>query len=203
MITARRESNGFYDSVNKEHGGVAVLEKEEVSFASERVSNQTESIDDVRERMKRNLAMILNYDKPTKTVEEPVDVEKTAEKDTVEPTVAESRDDDIRPTTTTMQFGDGDVNQMFNELKKSESEKPAMSGKTKFALVLYAVAVTIILALIIINTGVLSLINNRSELKAAELNGIMNEYRVVREELAAHGDEYVENVAVNELGMIK
>ena len=83
-----------------------------------------------------------------------------------------------------------------------ETKTAAVSGKTKFALVLYAIAVTVILALIIINTGVLSLINGKSQLKESELNGVISEYSQISEELAQHGDDYVESVAT-ELGMIK
>lgn len=201
MITARRESNGFYDSLNRENGGVAVLEREQtVSDVSETKTRQ-ESIEDVRERMKKNLAMILNYDKPSVLEKETSVQEKT--EDFTESPVAEAQEEDIRPTTTTMQFGDGDVNQMFNELKTHEKEEHAVAGKTKLAIFLYAIAVTVILALIVINTGVLSVINAKSQLKQAELESIITEYNMVSEDLAAHGDDYVINVAVNELGMIR
>ena len=196
MITARRESNGFYDSLSAEKGGVAVLEREETAGVSE-LKTQKETIEDVRERMKRNLAMILNYDKPA-AVEEPVQ-----EEDVVEEPVAEMQEDDIRPTTTTMQFGDGDVNEMFNELKEHEKESRKVSGRTKFTIFLYAIAVAVILALIIVNTGVLSVINTRNEIKQVELERAVAEYNAITEELAAHGDDYVVNTAVNELGMIK
>ena len=193
MITARRESN-VYDSIGSDRGGVAVMERE--TAVEERKLTRQESIDEVKERMKKNLAMILNYDKPDAVIEEEPIVEQKTE------IVNEVKEDDIRPTTTTMQFGDNDVNQMFNELKKEETKTAAVSGKTKFALVLYAIAVTVILALIIINTGVLSLINGKSQLKESELNGVMNEYSQISEELAQHGDDYVESVATD-LGMIK
>ncbi|MDY6367800.1 MAG: hypothetical protein SPL13_04745 [Clostridia bacterium] len=194
MITARRENN--YGSFNEERGNVAVMERE-VASTEEKKPTRQESIDEVRERMKKNLAMILNYDKPEAVVEEPVkEVEKKVE------VVNNVKDDDIRPTTTTMQFGDGDVNQMFNELKKEETKAHAVSGKTKFALVLYALAVTVILALIIINTGVLSLIKGKSELKQSELSDAISEYNRVNEELSLHGDDYVESVA-EDIGMVK
>ena len=192
MITARRESNGFYDSYGSERGNVAVLERENAVN-----TERTESIEDVRERMKRNLDMILNYDKPAEVVSEPAPVVEE-----VEVSVAEAQDEDIRPTTTTMQFGDADVNQMFNELKEHEKTEQKVSGKTKFVVALYAIAVAIVFALIIINTGVLSVIKSKSELKQAELESIIAEYNAVSEDLAKLDDDYVVNVAVNELGMI-
>ena len=192
MITARRESNGFYDSYGSERGNVAVLERESAVN-----TERTESIEDVRERMKRNLDMILNYDKPAEVVSEPAPVVEE-----VAVPVAEAQDEDIRPTTTTMQFGDADVNQMFNELKEHEKTEQKVSGKTKFVVALYAIAVAIVFALIIINTGVLSVIKSKSELKQAELESIIAEYNAVSEDLAKLDDDYVVNVAVNELGMI-
>ena len=192
MITARRESNGFYDSYGSERGNVAVLERESAVN-----TERTESIEDVRERMKRNLDMILNYDKPAEVVSEPAPVVEE-----VAVPVAEAQDEDIRPTTTTMQFGDADVNQMFNELKEHEKTEQKVSGKTKFVVALYAIAVAIVFALIIINTGVLSVIKSKSELKQAELDSIIAEYNAVSEDLAKLDDDYVVNVAVNELGMI-
>lgn len=192
MITARRESNGFYDSYGSERGNVAVLERESAVN-----TERTESIEDVRERMKRNLDMILNYDKPAEVVSEPAPVVEE-----VAVPVAEAQDEDIRPTTTTMQFGDADVNQMFNELKEHEKTEKKVSGKTKFVVALYAIAVAIVFALIIINTGVLSVIKSKSELKQAELESIIAEYNAVSEDLAKLDDDYVVNVAVNELGMI-
>ena len=142
--------------------------------------------------------MILNYDKPAAVVDEPV---QEIKEETVAP-VAEAQDEDIRPTTTTMQFGDADVNQMFNELREHEQTEKKTSAKTKFIVALYALAVTVIFALIIINTGVLSVIKSKSELKQAELDNAIAEYNAVSDELAAHGDDYVIDVAVNELGMI-
>ena len=192
MITARRESNGFYDSYGSERGNVAVLERESAVN-----TERTESIEDVRERMKRNLDMILNYDKPAEVVSEPAPVVEE-----VAVPVAEAQDEDIRPTTTTMQFGDADVNQMFNELKEHEKTEQKVSGKTKFVVALYAIAVAIVFALIIINTGVLSVIKSKSELKQADLESIIAEYNAVSEDLAKLDDDYVVNVAVNELGMI-
>lgn len=193
MITARRESNGFYDSYGSERGNVAVLERE----SAVNTETRTESIEDVRERMKRNLDMILNYDKPAEVVPEPAPVVEE-----VAVPVAEAQDEDIRPTTTTMQFGDADVNQMFNELKEHEKTSQKVSGKTKFVVALYAIAVAVVFALIIINTGVLSVIKSKSELKQAELDSIISEYNAVNEDLAKLGDDYVVDVAVNELGMI-
>ena len=197
MITARRESNGYYDSLSGKKGNVAVLEREEIGVC-ESTENRSESIEDVRERMKKNLEMILNYDKPAAVVDEPV---QEIKEETVAP-VAEAQDEDIRPTTTTMQFGDADVNQMFNELREHEQTEKKTSAKTKFIVALYALAVTVIFALIIINTGVLSVIKSKSELKQAELDNAIAEYNAVSDELAAHGDDYVIDVAVNELGMI-
>lgn len=197
MITARRDSKGIYDVLGKDNGGVAVLEREEAeNVFSEVKTSRAEGIDAVKERMKRNLDMILNYDKPVKTAE-PVETE-----DVVSTPVAESRDEDIRPTSTTMQFGDGDVNQMFNELKESHKERQNVTGKTRLVLALYAIAITVILALIIINTGVLSVITSKTAMKQAELETAISEYETVRESLSDLGDEHVIDVAVNELGMI-
>ena len=194
MVVTRRE-NGFREA-NNERGNVAVLEMEKENTAVENSTPSTEGMDEVRERMRRNLAFIMNYDKP---VEE---IEKIAHT-RVETPVAEAAEEDIRPTTTTMQFGDGDVSTMFNEMQKDQTEtEERASGKTKFLFFLYAIAVTVVLALIIVNTGIITVLNTKNELMQGELDRAFNEYVEVNDELATRGDTYVINAA-EDLGMVK
>ena len=194
MVVTRRE-NGFREDKN-ERGNVSVLEMENENTAVKSTRPTTEGMDEVRERMRRNLALIMNYDKPVEEIEKIVESR-------VDAPVAEAAAADIRPTTTTMQFGDGDVSTMFNEMKKDQTaQQDRATGKTKFLFFLYAIAVTVVLALIIVNTGIISVLNSKNELMQGELDKVFSEYTEVNDELATHGDTYVINAA-QDMGMVK
>ena len=194
MVVTRRE-NGFREE-KTERGGVAVLEMDSENTATKTERPSTEGMDEVRERMRKNLAFIMNYDKPVEEIEKAVESQ-------VKAPVAEAAEEDIRPTTTTMQFGDADVGSMFNEMQHEETDSSERtSGKTKLLFFLYAVAVTLILALIIVNTGIITVLNSKNEVMQGELDKAFSEYVEVNDELATHGDAYVINAA-EDMGMVK
>ena len=207
MVTTRRASteitNSAYDRGTA--GGVDVLERKAFSQTNEVASvAQEETIDEARARMRGNLDMLLNYDRYTEQVVDSVEAPILDEARVAEP--VDIQDEDIRPTSTTMQFGDGDVDQIYNEIQRDNKEETSsyrLNGKGKLVVVLYALAVTVILALIIINTGVLASLSGTREAKATELNTKIEQYQ----QLSAN----IEDISTNdyiieqaeELGMVK
>ena len=167
MVTARRSSemNTTYESA---HGGVAVLER-----PCEVAQNTTATYADQESRIKSNLNKILNYDRHAPAV-------SNAAEEAVSKVVAQAStlaDEDIRPTSTTMQFGE-DIDQITRDMSRSASvvqDTYQINKKGKVAVMLYALVVTVILALIILNTGVLASLSNTATQKAAEFSAIQSE----------------------------
>jgi hypothetical protein len=148
--------------------------------------------------------MLLNYDRYSEVVEDSVETPVEDASALLSEPVA-TKDEDIRPTTTTMQFGDADSDQIYNEMYREEKESSGykLNGKGRLVVVLYALAVTVILALIIINTGVLARLGGAKEAKVAELNGKIEQYQELTSNIESiSGNEYVIGKA-EELGMIK
>ena len=168
MITTRRStesSNVSFD--NNVNSNVAVLERDEVLNYQPISAPIKEDVDaEARARMQENLEKLLNYDRYSEQVYE----------DNVETQVvneASYTEDDYRPTSTTMQFGEGESEQIFNEIKsQNQDEKKSyhLNGKGKLVVVLYALLVTVMLALISINAGIIPSLSNTVDAKAAELN---------------------------------
>ena len=104
MITTKR--SGTNNSYSQSQSSVAVLERP-VSSYNNFVSapQREESTEEASLRMRENLQKLLNYDRYTETVQDSVAVvEETPVETVVEETAC--LDEDIRPTSTTMQFGD-------------------------------------------------------------------------------------------------
>lgn len=214
MVTTRRASTNVMSSVFDANtsGGVDVLERK-VSVAKNEFINtaKEETVDEARARMRGNLDMLLNYDRYSEEVvdsiatpvveESPVSIaEQTPVVDSLD-----IQEEDIRPTSTTMQFGDGETEQIYNEIKREEKEEGSykLNAKGKLVVVLYALAVTVILALIIINTGVLASLSGAKEAKIATLNSKIEQYQQLSTEIAdISNDNYVIEQAQN-LGMVK
>ena len=195
MLTTRR--NTSFESGS----AIDVLERRNPSIDE---THGTEDLDAEREKMHRNLNMLLYGE-----TAEPEVTEKPEEvaEETVEIQAEAKSDDDIRPTSTTMQFGDGDVSNVYNDMQKQkEQEKTSykLNGRGKFIVVLYALTVMVILALIVLNTGVLASLKKTNEAKAEELNSRIARYNALNERIdAVSADDYVVSVAENEYGMIK
>ena len=153
MITARRSDESMAQESSR--GGVDVLERTADTYA-EPSYNRTESTDETKARMKSNLDRLLNYDRYSE-MEAEQQVADTETESIEQSAVNAYSDDDIRPTSTTTQFVDGDP-QIFNDAEKSKSERKVsyrLNGKGKLVVAMYALVVTVILALIVLNTGVL------------------------------------------------
>ncbi len=200
MITTRRSYNG----TSERSGGVGVLDREIPSSYSE-YKNPTpvreESIDEAKARMQKNLEKLMNYDRFSEVSASDVVVEEPV--NTVVEAVAQ--DEDIKPTSTTMQFGTDDLDQMYKEMDRTDTANKTsyrLNGKGKLLAVLYALTITVVMALIIINTGVLANIKGSTREKQAKLNQLITETTELQEQVYdISNDGYVIDKA-EEIGML-
>lgn len=120
---------------------------------------------------------------------------------------AAATDEDLMPTRTTTQFIEGDNASVIKDMEKQKAgqkEDSRLSAKAKLVVALYVVAVTLILALIILNTGVLAVLSQSNAESAAKLSEKVAEYNAVVNEIdAVSSESHIIEVAENELGMIK
>ena len=197
MVITRRSTemkNNSFDSTST-RGGVDLLERplelEEVAQAETEKNNI-----DQTERMQKNLYNLLNYDRFT---EENMQVSEVAQE------VVDFSDEDIKPTSTTMQFGD-DIEQIREEMKKSEvveDNSYHLNAKGKIAVILYSLVVTVILALIVLNTGILATFSAKENAISASLDKKVMEYNQVMSNVESiSSPDYIIDVAQNQYGMI-
>ncbi len=216
MVTTRRngESTIFDASVNT-NSGVQVLERTLPKSYNEYVSapEQTqESVEETRARMQRNLDRILNYDRYTaenmSATEQVVDCVVAPEiEERVE--VVENvqvQEDDIRPTSTTMQFGDADLEQIYDEMNRGKQDEKVsykLNLKGKLVIAAYAALVAIIFALIILNTGVLTVLADANATKVQTLSAMQEQYSSISAEIdSISSDDYIKDIAQKDYGMI-
>lgn len=204
MVTTRRSNESYFDKLGENRGGVALLEREKTPTDYNEFTNidkkEEINVDEARQKMQQNLQKLLNYDRYSETVEDvaPVQEEVVPEMDV--------NNEDIRPTSTTMQFGTDDVDTMYNELKEnkeSNKESYKLNNKGKFLIALYALAVVVVLALIIINTGILSRLDASNVAKEEKLNGMVNEFNQVHSQYVMDTMPETISQKATELGMIK
>ncbi len=206
MVTTKRSDSVKSSLSDYNQGGVGLLEREAPATDNQYAAKtpaKDENFEAARERMQRNLNALLNYDKVEEKVEQPA-VENSVATENLTVT-NEMQDDDIRPTLTTMQFGDGDIDQMRAEMRADTTvkDKYHLSGKGKVAIVLYSLAITVIMALIVLNTGLLANLRNDFASKSAALNDAMTQYASLQEDIEqASSNQKVIDTAVNELGMV-
>ncbi|MBQ6979479.1 MAG: hypothetical protein IJQ07_02425 [Clostridia bacterium] len=197
MITTRR-SNGLQTESTR--GGLDLLEREAVNY-EQTAPERVESMDEAKARMQRNLDKLLNYDRYSE-----MEAEKSAViEDAPQIREAAYSDEDIRPTTTTTQFIDGDP-QIFNDAAKSKSDEHVgykLNAKGKVVVVLYALVVAVILALITLNTGVLRTlsadVNSLSATYAAKTAAIEQQNAIIAE---ISSPSHISEIAENQLGMV-
>ena len=203
MITTTRRSYEMASAYegNRSAAGVDLLERPR-AYEEYNHAPITEDLSEAKERRK-NLDKLLNYDRyseQVETVSEVVDSVAVA-------APAAFSDEDIRPTSTTMQFGDADLEQMYKEMNRASeqtSEGYKLNTKGKIVVAIYAVIVTLIFALIVVNTGVLTVLSRANEVKAGELAEKQAEFSALTSEIESiSSNEYVLEVAQNELGMVK
>lgn len=202
MITTKR--SGTNNSYSQSQSSVAVLERP-VSSYNNFVSapQREESTEEASLRMRENLKKLLNYDRYTETVQDSVAVvEETPVETVVEETAC--LDEDIRPTSTTMQFGDDadvDIRNEVASVKTEEKQSVKLSFKGKLIIALYSVVVALVFALIVINTTMLGRVRNDISAKQVELARLESQYQASEERLEELFEQVPEKA--EELGMIK
>ncbi len=221
MITTRRAENNNISAFGSEssRASVALLERKEPVSYKEYVAPETsnESAEEARVRMQENLAKLLNYDRYSEQVQDQAPAVATVEAVETTETEASTADsiqevsafseDDIRPTSTTMQFGDGDIEKLRLDMKKEEEQetggKYRLNAKGKLVVILYALVLTVVMALIAINTGVLAKLSSNEEIVVAEANAKMQTLASIESEIEnISSSEYISQKAI-EYGMIK
>ena len=220
MITTRRSETNSISAFGSDSSkaGIALLERREPVTYKEYIAPDTtgESPEEARVRMQENLAKLLNYDRYSEQVQDVAPVAETVEAvETIETEaftaetiqdVSAVYEDDIRPTSTTMQFGDGDIENLRMDMKQEEQTtgRYKLNGKGKLVLILYSLVLTVVMALIVINTGVLaklsateqSLMSVQQE-KVQALSSLETEFKDFS------SIENISKIAEQELGMVK
>ena len=205
MVTTRRASANINCTYEPAVGGVGVLERP-VSYAEYTAETTSTCSEEEALRRRNNLNRLLNYDRYSETVvDEVAPVEAQVEASQVTTNIL--NDEDIRPTSTTMQFGD-DIDGITREMNlaisgEKEEQSYHLNKKGKIVVLLYSLVVAVILALIVINTGVLAALSNTSTAKAEELSSTMAKYDTLKGELdSLSSPENIINKAQQDLGMI-
>ncbi len=203
MVTTRRSTRETASGAFAT--GVGVLERP-ASYEEFVAAPEKEKCTSAEEQKRReNLERLLNYDRYSEETEQ-VKVEEKVDQTSVQDVIMSLADEDIRPTSTTMQFGE-DIDQIRHEMNQKKEEvsvKRGLNSRGRLAVTLYALVVTVILALIVLNTGVLAKLSNLNQAKAAELEATITQYNAIQDEIASiSNSEYVMNVAQEQYGMIK
>ena len=213
MVITRRNVNGLSQGLRST---TEVLEKEDAYAYYEQPAENMEVYTELKdkERMSKNLAYILNYE----SYAEQANVAEVAPEITAETTsevcvdAKVISDEDIMPTSTTLQFGDGQADILFNDLRKENEVKAVSNAQSKYRLsasgkvlvALYSIVVATIIALIVVNTSILAGLKTSVATKQAALNGVMTEYAQASARLdEISSDQHVIDVAENEYNMVK
>ena len=205
MITTKRSGSGT--SYSNRQSSTAVLEKPVSSYRNYVNAPKEESAAEASARMRENLQKLLNYDRYSETVVDSVAPTKETEEQSPAKTVIEEKsylDEDSRPTSTTMQFGDDADADIRNEIapqKTEEKKSVKLSAKGKIIIALYSVVVALIFALIVINTTMLSKVRNDIAMKQGQLSAIQTEYQLSEERLQELENKVPDKA--EEFGMIK
>ena len=221
MITTRRSQS----EITNERTNVATLEREvPTSFNEYLVKDAVNEADDLkvseRARISQNLDLLMNYEKYLDQKEEPVKAEAPVKAkaeapaapyfaperaQTVEIPEKTAAAEDLKPSSTTMQFTETDMDTLYQDLQQEEESKGYyLNAKGKLMIALYALVVVAIMALIIINTSVLSALNLSFREKSENLAALQSRYEEMNRELDdISSDEHVIEIAEDEYNMIK
>lgn len=221
MITTRRSQS----EITNERTNVATLEREvPTSFNEYLVKDAVNEADDLKvsekARISQNLDLLMNYEKYLDQKEEPVKAEapvKAKAEAPAAPYFAPERAqtveipektvaaEDLKPSSTTMQFTETDMDTLYQDLQQEEESKGYyLNAKGKLMIALYALVVVAIMALIIINTSVLSALNLSFREKSENLAALQSRYEEMNRELdEISSDEHVIEIAEDEYNMIK
>ena len=198
MVITRRANdtvNSAFD--NGSNGGVGLLERPVQAETNVETQQKINSAD--AERMQNNLYKLLNYDRFTEEQMQEVQEEQTV--------VSSLSDEDIRPTSTTMQFGDDNIDQIREEMRQQQFEQETsyqLNAKGKIAVVLYSLVVAVVLALIVLNTGLLATLTGERQMISADLDAQIAQYNAIQTEIdSLSNPDYIMDVAQNQYGMVK
>lgn len=203
MLTTRRSESVTSYSDEQKGSGVALLERRAPLTLKDFTETKTHVQTEQESKIGENYIKLMNYDV--------VDKQDVAEKTKADTIVEEQleqvaslslTDDDIKPTSTTLQFGDGEVDKVFDDMQK-QKESYRLNGKGKLVMVLYALAVTVILALIVINTGVLASLQGQKAEKQALAQQLSSQVQQLEEQNAYFSSEEFVALKAEELGMVK
>lgn len=205
MITTRREvSDKLNTYVTEQDRNLAANS----TFAERAMSGETVSD---AERTRKNLEYIMNYDRYIATEREEA-VARVADADTAvvkdeviapEKEEADVKLEDIEPSSTTMQFLNESTTELMGDIKKEKKEAFHLTRKAKVMIALYAFAVTVIMALIVLNTTVLGNLSGMIKHKTSEYRSLKTSYEQVMDELENVSDEETIAEKATEFGMIK
>ena len=182
MVTARRSTEIISSAYEPVAGGISVLERPRNFEESVDIAEQSSRVDFTQEEARRrdNLNRLMNYDRFAEQTAENVETVQN-----VAQTSSALTDEDIRPTSTTMQFGE-DIDNISREMNRAidadAQEGYRLNKKGKVVVMLYALVVTVILALIVLNTGVLATLSNTTEAKAQQLSATVAKYNELQTE---------------------
>ena len=189
MVTVKRNESGRSNTL--------VLERTEVA-------NNTNTLSDelLAERVIDELLAVEKYD----AVEDVAFVNEKISTLDREIEGFSFREEDLQtPSSTTMQFkGKESAEDFYNDSIAESSFSYKLNKKGKMLIAIYSIAVAFILALIVLNTGVINSIQARLNEKAQEVAQLQAEYAQITEELdLVSSDEYVIDKAINEYNMSK
>lgn len=214
MVTTKRANDSM--RIFETNSNVALLERAETPVNESVAAKET--TEEARARMQRNLDKLLHYENYTKDMtetaepvkEEVVETEKAAYAAPVAdvvsaPEVNTVENEDIMPTKTTLQFGNANDTELYNEAKnvvKAEKSSFKLNLKGKIVAALYVVAVAAIFTLIILNSGVISMLSERQANLAAKMEGLNSAYERSIENLDELENKALD-IAEKEYGMRK
>ena len=193
MVNTSRRSSESYSAYESTRGGVSVLERPQEYTAQAEQDNYTQ----LRAERQANLDKLMNYDRYAAIQEE-----KAREAVALEtPTFS---DEDIRPTSTTMQFGDDQTRRDMVKDSAVEQHSYHLNKSGKLVVALYALAVTVLLALIVLNTGVLAKLSATAQAKEMQLNETVARYATLQKEVEQLSDSNrIIDIAENDYGMVR
>ncbi len=198
MLTVKRgettEKNSNVMSLERDNSVISGYK-----IFDEEISAQ-ETEEQIHERKAKYLERLLNYEKYS-TVQEDVEdyavLDETEEVDNLELTK-----EDLLPSSTTLQFEGENSVEKFQKRENYVSKGIRSTGK--LLIVAYCVLVSIVMALIIVNTGIINSLDSTSTQKQEMLEDIKGQYMSVISEIDyTNSEEFIVKTAEEAYNMVK
>lgn len=156
----------------------------------------------LKERKSRCLDRLLNYEQYTATKEAP-SAEDVLERAISDVDGVRLTKEDILPSSTTMQFEGEDTEDVLeNEISIVSSRRVKPIGK--LLIVAYCALVSIIMALIVVNTGIINSLDDSATEKRDKINDLQSQYGQVIDDVDyVNSEDYIKDVVENEYEMVK